>query len=119
MLTTDEDDISDAEYSSDKVEDDSSISCGNIATSGGESDTHHQIPKVISAEIHSKIASKEGRVKTKPRVEFKSSQSSLDCVPIAKDPVFDLKKELNEPSIEIATLFSSNSTTPYLSGSLT
>ena len=100
MLTTDEDDESDVEYSSDKVEEDSSISCGNIATSGGESDTHHQIPKVIAAEIHSKLAPKEGRVKPKPRVEFKSSQSSLDCAPVSKNPVIGLKKE---PSIEIAT----------------
>ena len=103
MLTTDDDDESDVEYSSDKLEEDSSISCGNIATSGGESDTHHQIPKVIAAEIHSKIAPKEGRVKHKPRVEFKSSQSSLDCAPVAKDPVIISKKETNEPSIEIAT----------------
>lgn len=103
MLTTDEDDESDVEYSSDKVEEDSSISCGNIATSGGESDTHHQTPKVIAAEIHSKLAPKEGRVRPKPRVEFKSSQSSLDCAPVSKDPVIGLKKEPNEPSIEIAT----------------
>ena len=109
MLTTDDDDESDVEYSSDKVEEDSSISCGNIATSGGESDTHHQIPKVIAAEIHSKIASVEGRVKPKPRVEFKSSQSSLDCAPVAKDPIISLKKESKEPSIEVVATSSKNS----------